>query len=143
MRKQWTFGIKSPPFHHHTDAIDRQLFQPLTLFGLDLSCKPDKMFVLTELLFYFISANTQHRGQRSSGTGWAVERSRHTEYGRHFHVHGEDLAMSIGDRPSRSFQGHTLLMLPIRSGRELCCLQYLQCHKPKQNDAESAKKQEQ
>src|SRR5262245_20934419 len=122
MRKQWTFGVKSPPFHHHADAIDRQLLQPLPLFRFDLSGKPDKMFVLAELLFYFISANTQHRGQRSSGIGRAVERSRHTEYGRYFHIHRQDLAMSISDRPPRSFQSHTLLMLSIRSGGELRCL---------------------
>src|SRR5215467_3750602 len=143
MRKQWTLWIKSPTFHNHADSIDRQLLQPLTLFRFDLSCKPDKMFVLAELLFYFIPANTQHRRQRSSRVGWAVERCRHTKYGRHFYIHGEDLAVSIGDPPPRPFQSHTLLMLPIRSGSELRCLQNLQRHEPKQNDAESGKKQEQ
>ncbi len=51
MGEKRSFRIEPSSLHHHTYAINRQLFEPPPLLRLHLSCKPYEVFVLTKFLF--------------------------------------------------------------------------------------------
>src|SRR4026207_14858 len=143
MGQQRTLGIKPPSFHHHADAVQRQLLQSTALLRLDLSRQPHEALVLPKLFLKLIASDLEHRGKMTGDGRWTLQRRRHTKYRWHFHIHREYFAMPIRYHASGAFKRYGLLMLPIGLSRKFGCLKHLERNQSKENNAEPAQEQEQ
>src|SRR4029078_3301233 len=90
--------------------------------------------------FHLFAAEVAHGGKGSGGIRRTIEGSLDAEDRGHFDIHRKHLPVTVGDGPSGTFHRHTLLMLPIRSSRELGRLQYLEADQPEQDDAKAGEK---
>src|SRR5438270_11088746 len=80
MGQQRTLGIKPPALHHHTDAVQRQLFQPTALFRLNLSRQPHETLVLPKLSHKLIASNMKHRRKMTGDGRRALQRVWYAEH---------------------------------------------------------------
>src|SRR6188472_3660791 len=98
MSQERPFGVEPPSFHHNSDSIKRQTIEPTPLLRIQLASQPHETPLLSKFSFQLIGPHMQNRRQLPRGLERAVQRVRNSEYGRHFYIHGQNLAMPVDDR---------------------------------------------
>jgi hypothetical protein len=114
MSQERPFGIEPPPFHHNPDSIKRQTIKSTPLLRIQLSSQPHETPILSKFSFQLIGPHMQNLRQLPSGLKRAIYCVWNSEYGRHLHIHGQNLAMSVDNRAARPFQRYRLLVLSVR-----------------------------